>query len=865
MASRTVAFGGRINPFILLNREFETRTLTFSTLFINDSGCCLMSGRPGPYLPCRPWIQCTHQNELNRNVRIETSGKKQQAQDEEVQEHDELVACCLCYCAVDYSDKSYFCQSARDADSDLEGEQPLILPSELYDPNNALVFCDSCDRPYHQQCHFVPAIYLPRGDWNCFICTSAPKILEQKQKQTKKKANAKTNAEPSTWTASQLKDEIYQMNRPAGELERKWEYDVRNLKVLAFKTEMRRLQGAISTQMQNIRLAETTLNALTTSRRKTSVESMLKSQELCHALVKLSSAKLRVRQLLQSLDTYMKGDEYQWNILQNFLKQNVSETNAWFPLVQNAPRRMVPRLKDPSVYDCATNGTCDAGKVPCEVSMSNGNTSASPASLPASAPECKMAANAKPNSANNNNDNNTSSGNAHNNKQPQDNDDDSGISLDNLKCAVCFKGDSTDDNDLLMCDGQGCFRAHHMQCHLPIITQGDAQQEEDWFCPLCKTLAKLVADVQSEYTGDEWYSEEAGSVASWECVNDVFPEAPEEYDMAMKWKQNKIDAETEAYLKKMFGDDDHDQLELDENGHLGEEDDDDEEEDDDFDPTGTREMLQDDDADDGSDTSSKATLGELSIELKIGRQELDALSGGESSSSDEDEKHENGNTRRSRRVRSTLSSRTASRTTTDDEKSIMDLDAGKLDESNIILGKRRRRKIDYALLNDSMFGALSAADRAMIDDEVEFQYKAPARRETSSDSDDDDEESSDVSQGSGDNMGRDRKNGDKDAKIGRDKKTNKAPTAPPGRTKKEMGARKRTPRSEDTRSQDCTTETTRKHQSKKAVPTGMPRKDKSARQQQAKGVSKSKRPAPAVSSPTAQRRPVRKRAKTRTV
>ncbi|KAI2506129.1 hypothetical protein MHU86_8264 [Fragilaria crotonensis] len=779
-------------------------------------------------------------------------------QEDEEQEQEELICCCLCYCAVDYSDKSYFCQIARDADSDLEGEQPLLLPMELYDPNNALVFCDSCDRPYHQLCHFIPAIHLPRGDWNCFICSSAPKILEQ-QKKTKKQSKA--NNTSSSWTETQLKEHIYQMNQPAGQLELQWEYDVRTHKVLAFKAEMRRLQGGISVQMQNIRLAQMTLKAFTTSRRKTSVESMLKSQELCQALVKVSSAKLRVRQLLQSLEQYMKGDDDKWNILQQFLKQHESEVTTWFPLVQNAPRRLVPRLKD--TYDDDNNKVV-TGNVPQEVRMTKDNQSSD---IQGAMTGAKSRAN--------NSVKNTAKGNKPNNPKPnndEDDDDSSGISLDDLKCAVCFKGDATDDNDLLMCDGQDCFRSHHMHCHAPIITECDAQNEEDWFCPLCKSLAKLVADVQSEYTGDEWYSEDAESVASWECANDVFPEAPEEHEMAMKWKQNKIDAEAKTYLKNLFGDHDHDQYEQDDSGQLGHllEEDDDEEDDDDFDPNGTTKALDDEETDNDSDTSSKASLGELSIELKIGRQELDALSGGESSSNEDDDKIENGkNTRRSRRVRSTLSSRTASRTTTDDEKSNTDavVDVGKLDESNIILGKRRRRKIDYALLNDSMFGGLSAEDRAKIDDEVEFQYKAPTRRDTSSDSDDDSNESGEASDAShnnnsssGSNLGRDDNADNGDAHVRKVKKV--VPAATEG-TKKGNAVKKTIPRSGVVGKGRAGQKSL---QSKNATSTDTPRKDKSEKtsgnEKKVMVPRKSKRSATVVATGK-QRHPPVKRLKTR--
>lgn len=45
------------------------------------------------------------------------------------------------------------------------------------------------------------------------------------------------------------------------------------------------------------------------------------------------------------------------------------------------------------------------------------------------------------------------------------------------------------------------------------------------------------------------------------------------------------------------------------------------------------------------------------------------------------------------------------------------VDVGKYkEEINIIVGKRRRCKIDYACWMTIMFGGLSAADRAKIDD-----------------------------------------------------------------------------------------------------------------------------------------------------
>lgn len=51
-----------------------------------------------------------------------------------------------------------------------------------------------------------------------------------------------------------------------------------------------------------------------------------------------------------------------------------------------------------------------------------------------------------------------------------DGNDNDGISLDNqLQCCACVKGKCSDDNDLLLCDGKGCYRAYHMQCAHPHV------------------------------------------------------------------------------------------------------------------------------------------------------------------------------------------------------------------------------------------------------------------------------------------------------------------------------------------------------------------------------------------------------------
>jgi len=81
-------------------------------------------------------------------------------------------------------------------------------------------------------------------------------------------------------------------------------------------------------------------------------------------------------------------------------------------------------------------------------------------------------------------------------KKSKDDDDSDMLSLDDLKCCIFFKGDATDENDFLMCDGEGCFRAHHMHCLPTTLTQEEAKAKDDWFCPLCTTMATPLNSLQ---------------------------------------------------------------------------------------------------------------------------------------------------------------------------------------------------------------------------------------------------------------------------------------------------------------------------------------------------------------------------------
>eukprot|EP00879_Flechtneria_rotunda_P009637 GHRR01010084.1.p1 GENE.GHRR01010084.1~~GHRR01010084.1.p1 ORF type:complete len:1075 (+),score=467.79 GHRR01010084.1:930-4154(+) len=59
---------------------------------------------------------------------------------------------------------------------------------------------------------------------------------------------------------------------------------------------------------------------------------------------------------------------------------------------------------------------------------------------------------------------------------------------DNTVCQVCGKGE--DDNNLLLCDGDGCDAAYHTYCLAPPL---DKIPDGDWFCPGCAQLQNALA------------------------------------------------------------------------------------------------------------------------------------------------------------------------------------------------------------------------------------------------------------------------------------------------------------------------------------------------------------------------------------
>ncbi len=67
------------------------------------------------------------------------------------------------------------------------------------------------------------------------------------------------------------------------------------------------------------------------------------------------------------------------------------------------------------------------------------------------------------------------------------------IDVEQVGCVVCGNGESTDENDILLCDRAGCFCAFHMECCDPPVKIDEIGGEDDpWFCHSCNCLDQCL-------------------------------------------------------------------------------------------------------------------------------------------------------------------------------------------------------------------------------------------------------------------------------------------------------------------------------------------------------------------------------------
>jgi hypothetical protein len=717
---------------------------------------------------------------------------------------EEEAACCLCHCGVDCSDRALFFPKDRkkelqdeDGDYYFQMEDPF-LPEVLYDRHNALVYCDCCNRLYHQKCHFVPLLVVPRGDWNCLLCS-----LKHQKTQLKKDAKAKSISaffqEPWTkFCEKTICKELFPSPPPATlsthvhDLQDEFELSTALPKAQMWHRQLRQLQNFLKSQAGNIRMATMALDTLTSTKRNRAhyASGGKKSQELAQTLSRLATAKWKIRVALLSLENIrVTGNALPSELLQ-WGKDHPKHLAHVFPHgteLYEMRRRIIPRTREMVVVaettavartnvESLSNGTWTKPAIPMVIIVPSPKTLKRIKSISVSSPKSpkilkSIVALSSPKSPKRIKSPNSPKRikaiaalspdskkktihlpGVNGSKAPEkEDDDDSGISLDDLKCCVCFVGDATDDNDVLLCDGQGCCRAFHMACIFPQVQAKDLEdEEEDWFCPLCSAISHLTAEVQLACMDQDWehrretedyHKNETSSLHSWGNAAEVFPEAEWEYETSLKYKAGKQNEDTARLLGIYLGEDffqaitggtipmpvgsdsedENDYSLFDEESFEerkrrerqggGDDDDDDDENDDDHDDS------------DKSTRSSEASLVDMSsVELNIGKSELAALSDGGDDSSNEDSAS-SGASSASSSPRQRLSRRLRNKSNQASGHSSLADPGADFDENNIIQGKRRRTAVDYRKLNDALFGDLSEKEKAKIDDQDDFQVQ----------------------------------------------------------------------------------------------------------------------------------------------
>ena len=655
---------------------------------------------------------------------------------------------------------------------DDEEKPPFQLPRRFHNPRNGLILCDGpayagkrrgsssngqqnyqCERAYHQRCHFIPVFAVPRGPWRCLIC----RYRDEEYLKKKGKGNVMDDSDVRIFTDQELND-MFRCNIPEPQeeaevveekekavitnvppammspsnadiasLEHEFENVTGPLKAKITKEDLTtKAEKVINAALSNIRNSEHSLRSFTeTSRSRKALAERIQCigglpQELTQCVMRIAQNKLRIKDLIVVLEESIRCAPHHVNTKSEDATgciDAVSELMQWY-LSQSSPEEAAhcnpDVMQDGKTFLQHIFPEGDLHRRRFEPRTGEARVEAEDASVKS---------------------------------------DSSGVSLDDLKCSCCHGGAATDDNDMLLCDGIGCYRAFHMQCLEPKVTleEVEAGEDEAWFCPLCTAHANLVHYAQREYLLDDWEHDwdeimRRRGHSEWETADDVFPEAELELRVAQKFKDGIKDDETTIFIAETFGiggaavgieSDTVDEEDL------AAQDDDDEEDDEDFDVVGRVEEGSDGDSSAAEDMHEEKKL----LKEKIGRDELDALSvcsSSEESDSDASSEEDEG-LRRSKRRRFTFpppaaaAAKGGDSSGNDDSKS---KDMGALDTSNIVRGKRNRSKVDYRKLSDTMFG--DDSDEEAKGSVMKYDYK-PKKAPVDESSDEDEDESSDES------------------------------------------------------------------------------------------------------------------------
>ena len=80
----------------------------------------------------------------------------------------------------------------------------------------------------------------------------------------------------------------------------------------------------------------------------------------------------------------------------------------------------------------------------------------------------------------------------------KDDDEEGLIDTEGVMCSVCGQ-DERENDDILLCDREGCYRAYHQKCLDPVLTQVPGEDEDEWFCWRCECLDDIFDSLETNF------------------------------------------------------------------------------------------------------------------------------------------------------------------------------------------------------------------------------------------------------------------------------------------------------------------------------------------------------------------------------
>ena len=486
----------------------------------------------------------------------------------------------------------------------------------------------------------VVVFNVPRGAWRCLVCRYRDSEYLKRKSFKGDKRKLYEAVDITTRLSDEQLNGIFTIDREGtlsagiSSAEESFEVLSAPLKAKLLHAELtNRAKSLINTSLSTIRTAEHSIRAFTeTSKARKGlmerIENMGLPQELIQCFTRIAQSKMRIKDLIRGVENAIKTRQHHDS------PANVEEGVDAVIELMNWYWSQKEETRDPELYKHL---------------FPEGSRTLTRRRVEPRTDEADDASNS------------------------------SGVSLDNLRCACCLESSASDENDLLLCDGLGCYRAFHMQCLQPKLTPDEVATDENehWFCPLCTAHGELVHFAHREFLGDDFFG--GSPPKEWETARDVFPEASSEIKVAQKLKGGVRDDEVNRFLSEYLGihlssmQSKNSSMECHEN-------EDDESDDEDF-------ASDEEEVSGGSDSEDSIEEERRLVEETIDKDELDALSVGSTDIDCESDDGDAGNAPGRWMMRTRKSARQIrSGSSCDDEDSVSSEDkpdVGTLDTANM--------------------------------------------------------------------------------------------------------------------------------------------------------------------------------------